>query len=300
MLAERKWLQGILAVLTKESPSVVTVVLDFSDGLGESVTMAILAATESMSADGWWTGIADHTSRAVAAFRPQNVSPANTIPWLKETKDGENVNYNSKPWWSLVENQPGKEGQVQPEAFFKLFNVETTDQFQVKKKWAKQQFYQLKLDPIFNTEVMGESLWWKLQDTLQKICFTISSNYTSYQCQKLQGPKEQLIFIRWREDDHEVSEAITPNTFGAPGANHEAKLLQSCTAEEKNRDTQMEEETIWEIRHSMVCEDKQCMRTNAVDVYSFCLNYILSKNYKKKISTFEVWCICCPKVFRSQ
>lgn len=52
MLADRKWLQGTLAVLTNESPSVVTVVLDFSDGLGESVTMAILAATESMSADG--------------------------------------------------------------------------------------------------------------------------------------------------------------------------------------------------------------------------------------------------------
>lgn len=52
MLADRKWLQGTLAVLTKESASVVTVVLDFSDRLGESVTMAILAATESMSADG--------------------------------------------------------------------------------------------------------------------------------------------------------------------------------------------------------------------------------------------------------
>lgn len=52
MLAERKWLQGTLAMLTKESPSVVTVVLDFSDRLGESVTMAILAAIESMSADG--------------------------------------------------------------------------------------------------------------------------------------------------------------------------------------------------------------------------------------------------------
>ena len=51
-LADRKWLQGRLAVLTKESPSVVTVVLDLSDRLGESVTMAILAATDSMSADG--------------------------------------------------------------------------------------------------------------------------------------------------------------------------------------------------------------------------------------------------------
>lgn len=51
-LADRKWLQGRLAVLTKESPSVVTVVLDLSDGLGESVTMAILAATESMTAEG--------------------------------------------------------------------------------------------------------------------------------------------------------------------------------------------------------------------------------------------------------
>lgn len=52
MLADRKWLQGRLAVLTKESPSVVTVVLDLRDGLGESVTMAILAATASMTADG--------------------------------------------------------------------------------------------------------------------------------------------------------------------------------------------------------------------------------------------------------
>lgn len=51
-LADRKWLQGTLAVLMKESPSVVAVVLDFSDGLGESVTMAILAATESISAAG--------------------------------------------------------------------------------------------------------------------------------------------------------------------------------------------------------------------------------------------------------
>ncbi len=61
MLADRKWLQGRLAVLTKESPSVVTVVLDLSDGLGESVTMAILAATASMTADGWWTSPCDHT-----------------------------------------------------------------------------------------------------------------------------------------------------------------------------------------------------------------------------------------------
>lgn len=51
-LADRKWLQGTLAVLMKDSPSVVTVVLDLSDGLGESVTRAILAATESMSAAG--------------------------------------------------------------------------------------------------------------------------------------------------------------------------------------------------------------------------------------------------------
>lgn len=50
-LADRKWLQGRLEELTKESPSVVTVVLDLSDRLGESVTMAILAATESMTAD---------------------------------------------------------------------------------------------------------------------------------------------------------------------------------------------------------------------------------------------------------
>lgn len=64
-LADRKWLQGTLAVLMKESPSVVTVVLDFSDGLGESVTMAILAATESMSAAGWWTGPTDQTEAAL-------------------------------------------------------------------------------------------------------------------------------------------------------------------------------------------------------------------------------------------
>lgn len=51
-LVDRKWLQRTLTVLTKESPSVVTVVLDLSDGLGESVTMAILAAAESMIADG--------------------------------------------------------------------------------------------------------------------------------------------------------------------------------------------------------------------------------------------------------
>lgn len=51
-LADRKWLQGRLAVLMKESPSVVTVVLDISDGLGESVTWAILAATESIRAEG--------------------------------------------------------------------------------------------------------------------------------------------------------------------------------------------------------------------------------------------------------
>lgn len=49
-LADRKWLQGRLAVLMTESPSVVTVVLDLSDGLGESVTIAILAATDSMTA----------------------------------------------------------------------------------------------------------------------------------------------------------------------------------------------------------------------------------------------------------
>lgn len=58
MLADRKWLQGRLAELTKESPSVVvTVVLDFSDGLGESVTMAILAATDSMAADEDWESV---------------------------------------------------------------------------------------------------------------------------------------------------------------------------------------------------------------------------------------------------
>lgn len=51
-LADRKWLQGTLAELMKESPSVVTVVRDFSDGLGESVTRAILAATESMRSAG--------------------------------------------------------------------------------------------------------------------------------------------------------------------------------------------------------------------------------------------------------
>lgn len=51
-LADRKWLQGRLEELTKESPSVVIVVLDLSDRLGESVTMAILAATESMTVDG--------------------------------------------------------------------------------------------------------------------------------------------------------------------------------------------------------------------------------------------------------
>lgn len=56
-LDDRKWLQGRLAVLTKESPSVVTVVLDLSDGLGESVTMAILAATDSMTADVDWTSV---------------------------------------------------------------------------------------------------------------------------------------------------------------------------------------------------------------------------------------------------
>lgn len=44
-------------MLTKESPSVVTVVLDLSDGLGESVTMAILAATDSMTADVDWTSV---------------------------------------------------------------------------------------------------------------------------------------------------------------------------------------------------------------------------------------------------
>lgn len=54
-LADRKWLQGRLAVLTKESPSVVTVVLDLRDGLGESVTIAILAATDSMRTDGLLT-----------------------------------------------------------------------------------------------------------------------------------------------------------------------------------------------------------------------------------------------------
>lgn len=51
-LTDRKWLQGRLAELTNELRSVVTVVLDLSDGLGESVTMAILAATDSMTADG--------------------------------------------------------------------------------------------------------------------------------------------------------------------------------------------------------------------------------------------------------
>lgn len=51
-LADRKWLQGRLAVLMKDSPSVVIVVLDLSDGLGESVTRAILAATESISVTG--------------------------------------------------------------------------------------------------------------------------------------------------------------------------------------------------------------------------------------------------------
>lgn len=60
-LADRKWLQGTLAVLMKESPSVVAVVRDFSDGLGESVTRAILAATESMSAAGWQTAPTDQT-----------------------------------------------------------------------------------------------------------------------------------------------------------------------------------------------------------------------------------------------
>lgn len=49
--SDRKWLQGMLAVLMKESSSVVTVVLDLRDGFGESVTMAILAATDSMAAD---------------------------------------------------------------------------------------------------------------------------------------------------------------------------------------------------------------------------------------------------------
>lgn len=47
-LAERKWLQMRLGVLMEESPSVV--VLDLSDRLGESVAMAILPATASMTA----------------------------------------------------------------------------------------------------------------------------------------------------------------------------------------------------------------------------------------------------------
>lgn len=52
-LADRKWLQGRLAVLMRESLSLIAVILDLSDGLGESVTMAILAARESMTAEGW-------------------------------------------------------------------------------------------------------------------------------------------------------------------------------------------------------------------------------------------------------
>lgn len=47
-LADRKWLQARLTMLMKESLSEVTVVLDLSEGFGESVTMAILAATDSM------------------------------------------------------------------------------------------------------------------------------------------------------------------------------------------------------------------------------------------------------------
>lgn len=50
MFADRKWLQGRLTVLMNESSFVVRLVLDFSDVLGESVTVAILAATDSIMA----------------------------------------------------------------------------------------------------------------------------------------------------------------------------------------------------------------------------------------------------------
>lgn len=53
-LVDRKWLQVTLTVLIHESHSVVTVVLDLSDGLGESVTMAILAAGQSMMDISCW------------------------------------------------------------------------------------------------------------------------------------------------------------------------------------------------------------------------------------------------------
>lgn len=53
-LVDRKWLQVTLIVLIHESHSVVTVVLDLSEGLGESVTMAILAAGESMMDISCW------------------------------------------------------------------------------------------------------------------------------------------------------------------------------------------------------------------------------------------------------
>lgn len=49
---DRKWLQGRLAALTKEFSSVVTVVPDLMDMLGESVTKAILPAIDSMTTDG--------------------------------------------------------------------------------------------------------------------------------------------------------------------------------------------------------------------------------------------------------
>lgn len=74
-LVDRKWPQRRLEVLTKESPSVATVVLDLRDRLGELVTTALLAATASMAdAVNWprsgfssrkWTGTERLLSRAV-------------------------------------------------------------------------------------------------------------------------------------------------------------------------------------------------------------------------------------------
>lgn len=79
----------------------------------------------------------------------------------------------------------------------------------------------------------------------------------------------------WRTE----SEAVNLKNSAAPGTNHnEAKLLQSSSAEETDRDTQIEGGRKYR-RHmrdtTHVYEDKKNMGTNLTNVCSFCSEYIL-------------------------
>lgn len=223
-LVDRKWLQGTLAVLTKESPSVVTVVLDLSDGLGESVTMAILAAAESMIGYGWWTGPTNHTGGVVADFKSQ------TSLFLIQS-----CCYN-QPKCTLFSKPKSKLPKLQTERFLsgqtpgkckQSYRFKSSNRIlDWRKRSKKEAFEQNLLDVPHNVLKLH---WW--------------SNYGEVQCQR---PSIHN-FLVLHGTDH-----------------NKAKLLQSSSAGEMDRQRHTERRTgdTWEPYH-IVYEGKHNMDTNA-------------------------------------